>query len=377
MKSLADETRLLREVWGLEGIPFPDVPPDDAAQVARFFVGREEERAKARSILYRGENVLVRGTWGIGKTAFILATLHQLQEEARELKENVVALCIKEFRGGPASRFYQVVLEALKPKVKKNLWDRFRGLKPQELGVKVFKVIDVEAKWQAQKREKAVLDEIASIFKRAEKKRQRLAVAFDDLDKTTLQQGVINGMLRDALHILRDLRCGFILTGRAITKFDNLEILQLGVVNELISLKPLNDVELRQVAIHQLNLVRRKSRDDVFPFSDEVVGEIARKSVGIPRVFHRLCRKTIEIPPDLKRILYYAFHQNGFLISSKEETLEEVLPLVGVTTVYDLVPYLDSLAQADFMIRIERPEGIRYEIAPGTERAAEEGGQLK
>jgi hypothetical protein len=123
--------------------------------------------------------------------------------------------------------------------------------------------------------------------------------------------------------------------------------------------------------------VRRKSRDDVFPFSDEVVGEIARKSVGIPRVFHRLCRKTIEIPPDLKRILYYAFHQNGFLISSKEETLEEVLPLVGVTTVYDLVPYLDSLAQADFMIRIERPEGIRYEIAPGTERAAEEGGQLK
>jgi hypothetical protein len=83
------------------------------------------------------------------------------------------------------------------------------------------------------------------------------------------------------------------------------------------------------------------------------------------------------MPPDIKRILYYALRQNGFLISSKEETLDEVLPLVGATTVYDLVPYLDSLAQADFMIRIERPEGIRYEIAPGTERAAEEGGQLK
>lgn len=61
-------------------------------------------------------------------------------------------------------------------------------------------------------------------------------------------------MLRDALHILRDRRCGFILTGRAITRLDDLEISQLGVVNEIISLKPLSDDELRQTAVRQLNL---------------------------------------------------------------------------------------------------------------------------
>jgi hypothetical protein len=54
-----------------------------------------------------------------------------------------------------------------------------------------------------------------------------------------------------------------------------------------------------------------------------------------------------------------------------------VLPLVGAATVYDLLPYLDQLTRADFMIRTEGPEGIKYKIAPGTEQAAEEGKKVK
>lgn len=152
--------------------------------------------------------------------------------------------------------------------------------------------------------------------------------------------------------------------------------------------------------------MRDQPREDAFPFSDEVITEMARKSVGIPRVFYRLCKNTldlaagrgfkfigrnefdacyrefqddlsVQIPPDVKRILYYALRRNGFLVSSKEETLEEVLPLVGAATVYDLVPYLDRLVQADYMVRVERLEGIRYDLAPGTEQAAEEGEQIK
>ncbi|MGH9764968.1 MAG: hypothetical protein ACREAC_29375, partial [Blastocatellia bacterium] len=64
MKSLREINNFQRDAWGLKEIPFPDVPPNDPAQVARFFVGRDEEYQKARTHLYSGDNVLVRGTWG-------------------------------------------------------------------------------------------------------------------------------------------------------------------------------------------------------------------------------------------------------------------------------------------------------------------------
>lgn len=264
MKSLGDVEKIQRDIWGLKGIPFSDVPPDDPEQVARFFVGRDEEYTRARTYLYRGENVLVRGTWGIGKTAFILSMLYRLQQEAQAQEKSVRSVYIKEFRGGPVNDFYQVVLRGLKRIMHKSFWNRIGVLRLQDMQVKVPVL---EAKWKLEEQERAVLDEIDSLFKRAERKRRQLIMAIDDLDKTTLQQGTINTMLRDALHILRDRRCGFILTGRAITRLDDLEISQLGVVNEIIPLKPLNDTDLRQAAIRQLNLFRIQSREDTFPFA--------------------------------------------------------------------------------------------------------------
>lgn len=400
MKSLADEERIRREVWGLKGSPFPDVPPDDPEQVSKFFVGREEEYVRARTCLYRGENVLVRGTWGIGKTAFILDTLYRLQEEAQGLGDTILYVLIKEFRGGSVDMFCNAVLKALRLIKPRPFWDvlRFRDVK--------LKSPVIEANWDAEKPEKDVTDKIDSLFKEAERKKQKLIVAVDDMDKVSHKQGSINAILRDAMHVLRDRRCGFILTGRALTKFDDMEISQLGVVNEIIALNPLNNDELHEVAVRQLNLVRNKSRDDAFPFSDEVVTEIAKRSLGIPRVFYRICKKTLDIAvrhsykdigrkefdvcykefqhdrsvqmsPEIKHILYHALDKKGFLVSSKEETLEEVLPLVGAATVYDLIPYLDRLTQEDLMIRTEGPEGIKYKIAPGTEQAAEEGKKVK
>lgn len=376
------------------------MPPDDPAQVARFFVGRDEEYVRARTCLYRGENVLLRGTWGIGKTAFILDTLYRLQEEARGLGDTILYVLIKEFRGDSVGTFYNAVLKALRHVMPESSLEKLR---PKNVKLKAHVI---EANWDTEKPEKDVTDKIDSLFKQAEQKQQRLIVAVDDLDKVPYQQGSINAMLRDAMHVLRDRRCGFILTGRAITKFDDMEISQLGVVNEIIALKPLNNDELHQVAIRQLNLVRNEPRDDAFPFNDEVISEMAKRSVGIPRVFHRLCKNTLDIaarhgyevigsdefgkcykefqhdqsiqmPPEVKRILYYALDKKGFLVSSKEETLEDVLPLVGAATIYDLLPYLDRLTHDDFMIRTEGPEGISYKIAPGTERAAEEGKHIK
>jgi Cdc6-like AAA superfamily ATPase len=401
LKSLAEEEKIRREVWGLKEIPFPDVPPDDPTQVARFFVGRDEEYVRARTCLYRGENVLVRGTWGIGKTAFILDAMYRLQEEAQGLGDTILYVLIKDFRGGSVDMFYNAVHKALTHVMPES---SLKKLRPKDVKLKAHVI---EAKWDTEKPEKDVTDKIDSLLKQAEQKQQKLIVAVDDMDKVSHKQGSINAMLRDAMHVLRDRRCGFILTGRALTKFDDMEISQLGVVNEIIALKPLKNDELHEVAVRQLNLVRNKSRDDAFPFSDEVVTEMAKRSLGIPRVFYRICKKTLDIavrhgykdigrkefdvcykefqhdqsvhmPPEIKHILYHALDKKGFLVSSKEETLEEVLPLVGAATVYDLIPYLDRLTQDDLMIRTEGPEGkIKYEIAPGTEQAAEEGKKVK
>lgn len=50
------------QLWGLEQIPFRDVPPADPAELMRYFVGRESEMEKAVPLLYDGRNILVRWT---------------------------------------------------------------------------------------------------------------------------------------------------------------------------------------------------------------------------------------------------------------------------------------------------------------------------
>jgi hypothetical protein len=404
MQSLADIEKHRHDFWNIKEIPFPDVPPYDAARVAHFFVGRDAEYQVARNRLYRGENILLRGTWGIGKTAFILSSLHRLQQEAKGQQKRLRGVHIRDFRGGKASELYANMSAGLKRTAGRGWPNWLRWMRPSEVGINV---LAFEATWGVGKSEETrVVQELYDLFERARRKGQKLVIAIDDLDKTGTGQADITAMLRDALNVLRDERCAFILTGRAITRMDDMEISHLGIVSEIISLKPLSGDELYQAAVCQLNLVRCDGRDDVFPFEDDVIKEIAKKSAGIPRVFYRLCKRTLDsaaarsyksinmsafnicygdfqddisisVPPEVKRILYYALQRNGFVISSKDETLDEVLPLVGASTVYDLVPHLDALVKADYMVRVERPDGISYEIAPGTEKAAEEGQKVK
>jgi Holliday junction resolvasome RuvABC ATP-dependent DNA helicase subunit len=212
-------------------------------------------------------------------------------------------------------------------------------------------------------------------------------------------------MFHDSLHVLRDRRCAFILTSRSIARLDDTGISRLGIVDSILPLAPLENDKLREMVITQMNFSRRKFRDSVFPFDDEAIDEIIGKSMGIPRVLNCICRKTLDIaskrgytsinldcfgecflilqndlsatiPADVKRILYHALKRDGFLVSSKEETLEEVLRLTGASTVYELLPYLDNLVRADYLVRAERGDRIRYTITPGMEKAAAEGEKL-
>jgi hypothetical protein len=89
--SIKDYKQIFQQ-WGLSDNPFAFTPPDEFAQVAKIFHGRSQELEIALPTLYEGRNVLIRGKWGIGKTALIKTLLHQLQQEVVEMNETMLVL---------------------------------------------------------------------------------------------------------------------------------------------------------------------------------------------------------------------------------------------------------------------------------------------
>lgn len=76
--------------WDLRENPFNATPPDDPQLLAQIFYGRDLELDIAIPTLYEGNNILVRGTWGIGKTALILNLIYQLQQEVAAQEEKML-----------------------------------------------------------------------------------------------------------------------------------------------------------------------------------------------------------------------------------------------------------------------------------------------
>lgn len=104
----------LLKTWGLhDSPPFRGVPSGDVEELMQVFVDRDEEIQRAILTLDDGENILVRGMTGIGKTAFIMATLYQMEREADALGDPVLPIHIRQFVGGSREDFYRVVLYGL------------------------------------------------------------------------------------------------------------------------------------------------------------------------------------------------------------------------------------------------------------------------
>lgn len=104
----------LLETWGMrDNPPFRGVPPRDIQELIQLFVDRDEEIQRAILTLDDGENILIRGMTGIGKTAFIIATLYQIEHEAEALGAPILPIHIRQFVGGSREEFYRVVLYSL------------------------------------------------------------------------------------------------------------------------------------------------------------------------------------------------------------------------------------------------------------------------
>lgn len=413
--------------WGWKATPpFRVEPPiDDAGQLARLFTGRQTELSRVILPLYNGRNVLVRGMLGVGKSAFILRVLHELDAQAKAAREKILPIYIYHFYGGTTDAFYRLILYALSGVLAdeddeaRGIQDALRGLKVTagrskgvsgKVGVHIFQVAEAEVGGEIGRetsREFTLENPhyfVDEFLKRATKRFGRLVIAVDDLDKARPENvRLVQTMLQGALPLLRSDKCAFILTGLTLplahmAAFD-LYGSMLGLFDEAIQLNVLSPDELRTIAVKTLNLVRRQERDDSYPFDGEAIAEAATRSHGIPRLFNVICARVLEqaalheievidqdtfsacyeavqigvsaeVTPQMRSVLAIASRTPG---GFSPEMPDGVLDELGFTTFVELMPLAEYLVANDLMIRQEYEGGVRYIVADLASRAATQG----
>ncbi len=420
----------LLEAWNMQDLPPFRGTPGDVGQLMRVFVNRDLDLQKARYTLSTGENVLIRGTAGIGKTAFMMATLHSMETEGDVLGKKVLPVHIRQFEGGNRDLFYRVILYSLAKKFSlendaaRQLLGRITGERePTTDSTKISGGIEVSVpgfikasgKGEIGREGESLLhithpehlvDELLSDITDAGY--SRAVVAVDDLDRNKNQGDVIE-MFESSLDLIRDGRISFMLSGRKLTLQQDvlLSAPGLDVYNLALSIEPLMPTELCDIAIRTMNLVRASpSEAETLPFTREVLEAIAEKSDGIPRFFLLLCGATLrfafihgdkeitpaifeerfaeyqeeiatwEVTRETRQALFLGLRNEGLTVA-KDESLDEVLDVLGVSTLREFVELAEDLVQQDLLKRSvdERSETI-YKVAPGAEKLAESGAKF-
>lgn len=333
--SLIRERETIRQAWALTDIPFRDVPPEDPAVLDRYFVGRDAEMDRAKSVLYGGGNLLVRGVWGIGKTAFIRTTLFRLQRDGEILKTPILPVHIVQFQGETADEFQRTVLyylaramtpwspkatEILGTQVGRKKKRSLAGKGAAKLGLKVFEVEIMALR---------IVKEIISLGPLSDQDMRQIVIR----QLNTVRRGDTR---EDA----------FPLTEEAL------------------------DLLVSKAAGYPMRMNRIADR--VF----HMAAARGMKTIGVEeftRCFDQIQSDlSLEVPPDVKGLLHFALRRKGLVIR-KDVDLEEVFATVGVSSFQDLLPQLDQLVENGLLVREDRPEGIRYVVSPEAEKAAEQG----
>jgi len=413
------QKRILSQ-WGLRNVPpFSDVPPkDDPKRLARLFTGRREELDRVILPLLNGQNVLVRGMWGVGKTTFILHALHELSYEAGQVKERLLPIYIDNFKGGTLAEFHRLILFALATALSdrddeaRAITDAMRGISVSHKRAKSIKgKIDVnlfsvgslggEAGVESGVEKQIGADNpeywLEELLTRARKRYQHIVIAIDDLDKTDPRPDEflkVRSLFDSALPILRNEKCAFILTGRTLTVAQDIYGSILGIFNRQLQLQVLKPEELQEIAIKTLNLVRVEERSDAYPFTNEAIARLATSAIGLPRQFNRNCADVLEaairlgyetldatafdacfadmqahvateVDAQVRQMLYIAQKNGGFSQDNRQALTE-----LGWGDFIEVLPMLDYLVQRDLMTRQDYATGIRFIVTPRAERAA-------
>ncbi|USR90750.1 KAP family NTPase [Phormidium yuhuli AB48] len=385
--------------WGLRRNPFKPTPPDEVAKLATIFYGRESEIKTAIPALYEGRNILIRGPWGIGKTSLILRLLDCLQQEVAQLDEKMLVLYLDQVLGESPNDFYRalllVVAEHLAKETEnvnaKAIWENLSGRIGLSSKTKVEGRVNFAFASLAGTRESNSPTNIdnpynllISILDEAQESFDRIVLAVDDLDKKDVI--VIQEILEGSLDLFRrgDNRA-FLMTGRGFTDVQEASLKALGIFSENFTLQPMTSEGLYQVAINYLNLERHETREDAYPFTDEVLKQIVVYAQGTPRQLTSICEKVLregatrgceqldqanfmpiwselrrqvsyELSPQLRQLLYVAQEAGGI----HEDIDDRYLDQLGVYTFVQLLPMLKTLEMSDAVIRTEDQTGYRY-----------------
>lgn len=398
MSILGPYTSTLRR-WGLTENPFKTTPPDDFEKLAQVFYGRESELKTAIPALYEGRNVLVRGAWGIGKTALILRLLDCLQQEVADLNETMLVLYLDRVPGDSPADFYRALLLAIADRLAQStndseaeaIVDNLRGLTGLQSKVKTEgKVTLGFASFGGSKESPSAtkIDDpyalLMPILDKAQESFDRIVLAVDDLDKKDVV--VVRDILEGSLELFRrgDKRA-FLMTGRGFTDLQEANLKALGIFSEDFTLNPMSPEALYRVALNYLNLAREAPSDDPYPFTENVLNLIAEYAQGIPRQLNAICEKvlrqgammgceqldeatftpiwetirkdvTYSLTPQLRQLLYVAYEAGGI----SEDIDDRYLNQLGVYTFVELLPMLKTLESSDTFIRKEDETGYRF-----------------
>jgi Cdc6-like AAA superfamily ATPase len=387
-----------QQQWGLSDNPFDFTPPDDFGLVAKIFQGRSQELDNALPALYEGRNVLIRGTWGIGKTALIKTLLYRLQQEVSELGEEMLVLYLGGIPKATVADFYRAVLLAITQQMSqqsaeaKKVADSLTGMSIQSskvkkeggvsLGVLSFKISDEPN--AAEIRENEIYQQLLYWLNEAEGIYGKVVIAVDDLDKRDTP--IVQEIIENSLDLFRQgKRRAFIMTGRGFTDLQEATLFSLGIFSEDINLQRMSNADLRQIVINYLNTVRQQPSDSIAPFTEEVLDQIIEAAQGTPRQLNNICEKVLrqaamqrhlsidltvwqtiwpriqasvmqEISPRLQRLLYIAYEQKGL----SEDISNATLDRLEARTFTSIIPEIQQLESMDLMMKVEDERGVRF-----------------
>lgn len=386
--------------WGLQDNPFRPTPPDDPEKLARIFYGRERELQRAIPALYEGRNVLIRGAWGIGKTALILTILKRLQQEVASLGEEMLLLYLGRVPGDTPTDFYRALLltvadslaDSLDDREARAIADSIRGLSAQKAKMSAEGKVNLAVFSLGIKRESPSTPALGGdpysllipMLERAQQEFSRLVLAVDDLDKKDIP--IVQDILEGSLDLFRmGEKRAFLMTGRGFTDLQEVTLQALGIFSEDITLASMLPEELCRIAINYLNTARKVPQDNAYPFTEEVIDQIAKYAQGTPRQLNVICEKllrqaamegrerideavfsdlwrtiqqqvTYALTPHLRRLLYIAYEAGGI----SEDIADQYLEQLGVLTFVQLLPMLKPLEEQELLVRKEDKTGYRF-----------------
>jgi Cdc6-like AAA superfamily ATPase len=310
--SIKDYKQTLQQ-WGLNDNPFDFTPPDEFAQVAKIFHGRSQELEIALPTLYEGRNVLIRGKWGIGKTALMKTLLYRLQQEVSELNETMLVLYLGGIPKPTVIDFYRAVLLAVTKSIAqhndswqseeaKKVADSLSGIPIDSIKIKqegginlgVFNYKIISEPNSTTGGENDVYQQLLYWLKEAADIYGKVTIAVDDLDK--LNTPIVQEVLENSLELFCQGKGkrAFIMTGRGFTDLQEATNFSLGIFSEDINLQRMSNADLRQIVINYLNSVRQQPSNRLAPFTDEVLYRIIEAAQGSPRQLNLICMKVLR-----------------------------------------------------------------------------------